>query len=403
MPATIVGRIAWGGERNEKGHRIYKVVHRVVLSNNLEGPATVMSAAGLPSAGTAWNFGLDSDSWAFCKLAMSIRPASPLSDKEPLLHWDVEQTFSSESDSRSCKDEDVDNPLLQPQEVSGSFVRSREPATHDRWGLPIINSAFERIPSPEVDFDVSKPTVRISQNVASLQLALLNRMKDTVNDRELWGIPRRGVKLSGISWDVKYYGACLKYYTRTFDFEIDVFQDPETEEVRSGHDRRISDWGTKVLSGKWEREGDDTETSGCVQPNGWVLKPICGSDPDPYNPTHYIQAVDRNGHPTRLLLDGLGKPWVPDLDTASQWWCVNNGVDVAECFEGTCAQAREFAAERDARFTGPYASESECGGGCSMSEPIEEDYECPYSEKGIVYVEKYQESNFALLNIPTTF
>jgi hypothetical protein len=130
---------------------------------------------------------------------------------------------------------------------------------------------------------------------------------DTVNDRDLWGLPPRWIKLSGATWDKKYYGpvtgggsvttgvgtkcadlpTCSVFYVRVLDFEID----PRT------FDRELLDHGAMVLRGHWD------PTTG-----NWVLDPVPGyagvNNPDPKNPAHFIRMTDRRANLIRGSLNG---------------------------------------------------------------------------------------------------
>lgn len=312
MAAEIVpGQRSWSMTRDEQGHREYKLVYLVRCAPT-DGPATALQASGLPQPGDAWLVDGDSDPWAFCKQNATV---TPLVTKEPNKHFEVEFTYSSKPDLRHCKDQQVDDPLLQPQKVSGGIIKYQEEATHDRFGAPINNSAHEMIHGPQVEFDTNRPYVRIEQNVPDLQLGLVSSMIDTVNDAPLWGLAARCIKLSSFSWEVKYYGACSKYYTRTFEFDVRY----ET------FDRDVLDEGTKVLNGYWDDVSGD-----------WTLI----GTPDKDDPRDFIQAVDRQGNPMHIILNGEGRPAAADPE------------------EG---------------------------------------------EPGSIHVEKYEQSNFLLLGVPTQF
>ena len=58
MSATCLGRIDWSMDRDKEGHREYKLTTRVKTTAVTDGPYTVMNAAGLPSVGSVWAFGL---------------------------------------------------------------------------------------------------------------------------------------------------------------------------------------------------------------------------------------------------------------------------------------------------------------------------------------------------------
>jgi hypothetical protein len=264
---------------------------------------------------------------------------------KPTKIFNVTVPFSNKPQNR-CQDFKVEDPLLEPQKISGGFNRFTEEATKDRYGYPILNSAHEQVRGPQVEFDNNRPVVKIEQNVANLQLDLLTVMIDTVNGYYLWGFPPRSIKLSGVSWERKFYGNCSVYYTRQLEFELAGLQDAgltgtgsDPEPIQSVYktwDRELLDEGTKVLKGHWKRNGN------------WVLDKIDGAYPDPSNPTHFIRFKDRNGENTRVILNGAGLP---------------AGVRVGS-------------------------------GSGSISDE---------TEIGSIYLEKYHESDFLLLGIPTSF
>lgn len=280
--ALVPGQRTWSLTRDDEGHREYVITH-LVRAAATDGPKAVMDTPGLPVVGAVWNFDGDLDVWAFCTPSMKI---TPLIDKEPNQFWEVEQTFRTRPITR-CQDETVDNPLLEPQQVSGGFVKYTKEVTEDKDGNPIKSSSHEIFRGPQVEFDHNRPTVRISQNVSQLRLGTITQMVDTVNDSALWGLAARCVKLSNVSWERKQWGQCETYYTRTFEFDIDF----------NTFDRTVLDMGKMVLSGHWN---DETGV--------WTLDNVGGSAPDASNPTHFINAIDQNNNPIELLLDGAGKP-----------------------------------------------------------------------------------------------
>jgi len=285
--------------RDDDGHRTYKIKH-LVQAHILDGPAIVIQASGLPAAGDQWNFDNDIDVWAFCLPSTSVNIHQEKTG-DPNEYWAVENTFTTKP-MRRCQTETIENPLLEPQKVSGSFVKYTDEATTDRYGYLINNSSHETIRGPNVQFDASRPTVSISQNVPDLELPLLSQLANTVNDSPLWGLPARCVKLSAISWERVLYGICTFYFTRKFEFDInwDTF------------DKTVLDEGTKVLNGEWATDAADLALASRndPQPEGstWKLLPINGSPPDPNNPQHFIRYKDKNGENTRALLDENGEP-----------------------------------------------------------------------------------------------
>jgi hypothetical protein len=278
--------------RDEDGHRNYQVFHDVETDNALDGPQIISGAAGLPQIGDQWAFGNDMDVWAFCWPNAKIRSVGG-GPREATKRWRVEQLFTTRPFSR-CQDTAIEDPLLEPQGIGGTFVKYTEEAQRDRFGALILSSSHEMLRGPQVEFDANRPTVRISQNVAVLGLAVFTPMVDDVNDRELWGLSARTVKLSNVSWDRKFHGLCDVYFTRILDFDINF----------KTFDRDLLDEGTKVLSGHWI---EPTGTGSCGA-DSWQLVDICGSAPDKDNPQHFIRFKDRNGENIRAILDGNGLP-----------------------------------------------------------------------------------------------
>jgi hypothetical protein len=296
MAGTLKGRRAWSLSRAREGIREYKIVHLVVCDDGEnDGPATALNTPGIPLPGASWNFGNDVDNWAFCKNDATVTLHE---HKEGERHswWKVEQTFSTNPNVR-CQDAQIENPLMEPQQISGGFIQEFREITHDWRGKILQNSAHEQLRGQLVEFEFNRPTVRISQNVPNLQLPLLCESINRVNGNPMWGLPKRCIKLSSISWERKYYGTCFPYYTRTFEFDANF----ET------FDRVSIDVGTKVLSGKWDHATGN-----------WVLVPInhygpggvveATEEPDYRNPTHFIAYTDRHGRPGRVVLNGAGHP-----------------------------------------------------------------------------------------------
>lgn len=271
-----------------EGHREYKVTY-LVEAGLRDGPRTVLDTTGLPQEGDTWSYLDDTDQFAWCLPTRTIK-LHEHKEGEPHKIWAVESTFSTkppDKDKQRCQDHKIEDPLLEPQKVSGNFTIRQEEAVRDRFGRPIVNSAWEQIRGKNVEFDVFDPGVTIEQNVPVLGLELFTPMVQTVNSIPLWGLPPRTVLLANATWERKFYAGCSVYYTRKFEFRIkfDTF------------DRDILDEATKVLNGHW-----DTTTG------AWVLDNIGGVAPDPNNPTHFIRAKDPKAENIKVILNGAGVP-----------------------------------------------------------------------------------------------
>ncbi len=269
----------WSGTRDAEGQRAFKALYRLTYDGNV-GPTVVMDFAGGPGVGTSWNVDGDTDIWAFRTLATTVNPV--IKDGNDSKVWDVVYNFSTKQPER-CQDQQVEDPLSEPQKISGSFVKYTEEIEKDKDGNVIETSSHELIRGPIVEFDNNRPTVIIEQNVASLQLDVFSNMVDTVNDAELWGLGARKIKLSNVSWSRELYALCYFYYTRRFEFDInfDTF------------DRETKDQGLMVLRGHWE--------DGVA---GWILD----GAPNAADARDFIRFKDRNKENARVFLDGAGQP-----------------------------------------------------------------------------------------------
>jgi hypothetical protein len=298
------GRINWQGERDTDGYRTYKVKFLVATTSFQDGPASALQCPGLPQVGEPWVIGNDVDVWAWFKETATITPR-PAKPQDPNRFFEVELLATTKPDEKRCKKEQIEDPLLKPQELSGESNKYQEEIVVDRFGRFVSSSSHELFHGPKAEFDRHRHSVKIEQNVPLLQLQLVDQMIDCVNAYPLWGLPPRCIKLSTFHWKRAFYGSCSIYFIRTFGFDIDV----------NTFDRWLLDEGTKALNGHWDRAT-----------GSWTLDNINGQPPDSNNPSHFNVVPDRNGNPMKnVVLNGAGlpagakiiAPSVPDLVYAS--------------------------------------------------------------------------------------
>ena len=284
MSSTYLGRVSWKGRRDKEGNREYELTHRVRTTTRSDGPQVVFNTSGLPAIGSAWSFGNDFDGWAYCTPEMTdtaLRGAHDVPEK----YWDVTQKFTTRADQKRCQDAQIDNPLQEPQKVSGSFIKRTKVTEKDRNGNLIMSSSLKD--GIKVERDISNATVIIEQNVGSLGLATFTAMVDSVNDRTLWGLSSRKIKLGNISWSRRLYGLCSFYYTRTFEFEIDF----------NGWDLTdIADKGKHCLRGSWSK----------TKPYLWMQGTNDGAALNPAEEGDYDVAKSPGEEPEPCLLNGAG-------------------------------------------------------------------------------------------------
>lgn len=231
MVVSIIGELEWSMTRDSEGHRDY-TLQWLLESGYNDGPANVMLCPGLPAIGSTWAPGDDLDLWAWCRPDMTVRPVM---SKEPNNLWIVEQLFSTKPLKR-CQDTPIEDPLSEPPDLSGTFIKQMERRLVDRNGDPIVSSSWEQYPDP-VEVPIALPTVVVTRNVANLTLAVSSQVlqQAPLNDAPLWGVGARCVRLSNFTWQRKLYGSCSFYFTETLEFEIDY----------RGFDHPRYDWGTR--------------------------------------------------------------------------------------------------------------------------------------------------------------
>lgn len=285
------GRIAWQGARDREGHREFTIIHQVETTSSLDGPQVVMNAPGLPLVGSLWTFGNDLDLWAFCYPDMRVTP-DQTRGREPHVIWSVEQKFGTRPLQR-CQDTTIENPLNEPQDLSGSTRRKTIEANTDRNGTKILSSSHEPVLGTEVEFDDNDHIVTVEQNVLSLEQDTFLPLINTVNDATLWGFAARKVKLASVSWSRQLYGVCTFFYTRRFEFEIND----------NTFDTLPTDQGTKALAGQW----DD------CPPTAWNT--FAGVDKT--IASDFIRVKDPcNEELITVQLDGNGEPNLTDTPVA---------------------------------------------------------------------------------------
>jgi len=292
MTASVVntkGRRSWGVERDERGHRTYSLKILVKSTDALDGPKTALEASGLPAIGDTWDFGNDDDPWAFCLPTMSVRIFQE-KEGDPNKAWIITNTFTTKPQNR-CQDDSVEDPLDEPDRISGGFVkytveaRSMFNAVGD--SVAILNSAGDIITG--IQRDENRPTVRIGQNVADLGLEDFSGKIDKLNDSTLWGLDARKVKLSNVTWQRLIFGTCNFYYSREFEFDINFNTFDLTDVVDAGF--RAKDPSGGFIVNK-DKNGENV-------PSQIMLDGEGGINIDPLNAPVFLDADNGLG-PVRL-------------------------------------------------------------------------------------------------------
>lgn len=256
MTVRIVGPIALSSDTDDTGHRNYQVTWHVqtVYTPGVkhDGPSYIRRNWPGPVVGTPYNLApfwpesTEFDQWAFCLPTLNIASHRDVGDNEPVADWHVTQNWSTKQVNR-CQLAPIENPLLEPWEITGSWVEERREATVDRFDKPLIHPSREPIKGPLTEYTYSFPTITITGNSADIDLRLISSQLNTVNGTPIWGQLNRTVKFTACNWERKTYGNCFFYWRIAFTFQID----------KNGFDQDIPAEGTRRR--RRQDEGTDSQ------------------------------------------------------------------------------------------------------------------------------------------------
>jgi len=204
--------IAW----TRDWHREYTSIFQVITDDVADGPITVTNASGIPTYGTPYTWGNDSDQWAFAIAAN----AKLVREQDTRRVWHVTINHSTQARLR-CADTQRENPLDEPPILSGSFVQFTKPAEEDKDGNPIVNVCDEPF-VPAVEINDSRDSLIIEVNTATINLSQRADARDKVNSSTIWGLAKRKVLLKQWSWRVMSYGVCNQFINHRYEFEINT-------------------------------------------------------------------------------------------------------------------------------------------------------------------------------------
>lgn len=292
MSCVLIGELEWSGGRSDDSHIDLYMTWLVETDTRYDGPIKAMHCPGLPEVGSSWNFGhplddslRDKYSFATCRPEIKV---SPVTTPLPNFYWRVMQTFSTRSLEIAYLG-DYSTPFSEEPRIRGGFTNRTEEQWRDRFGRLIRNTAWERFTGKAVEFKLAIENITISGTpTARRPTDTYSGNINAVNDREIWGFPKRCVQLANVTWEKQFYKVSSAFYRPVFEFEIDVRMDSQGNKY-SGHDRRLVDIANKVLS-----EGGDKNKPADFQA--------------------YRMIPDREK--SKVVLDANGQPWVPPSETA---------------------------------------------------------------------------------------
>jgi hypothetical protein len=319
LSTVIIGSWRWlPGTIDADGHRTWKV--NILTQGNpyLDGPAAHAQTPGLPLPGATYLAGNDLDIWAWCHGERDVAPYQVTDGG--VTHFLHTFTFSTRAANKSsgerddkgarkkCSDTQVQDPLQEPPAISRASLKESREEWYARGGHLITYTSFEQIRGPGATFDRHRDQVTIEQNLLDPQDKDMPKFLDFVNDQPIWDLPARCWKLCDRRWQRKSYGTCGFYYVRTLVFESNaedvtvaaavtpqIFPYNSNAVTYNGRmylnhwDHYVLDESSKFISGFWDTSGN-------------FVADYFGATPNPNNPTHYINAFDKNWQPIRAVL-----------------------------------------------------------------------------------------------------
>lgn len=213
MAVIDVRTMSSEGGTDTEGNRTYVVTAQVKTSARGDGSIIVIAGLGLDLT-SFYAVGNESDPGAFFTSAY----ATPKSKNKSLTTWTVKINYSSKAKDKVNVTQ-VDDPLDEPPQISGSFVEYLKIVEEDKDGVVIANTAGDPFDPPILDED-GRPTIVIVKNFAELDLPRLADYYGAVNSDPFFGLSVRTVRFSSLSWSQKYRGSGIPYYPVSMGFEI---------------------------------------------------------------------------------------------------------------------------------------------------------------------------------------
>lgn len=282
--SVLLGPVTWSHSRDIEGYRDYELWWLIQAENtdagHIDDPATIANTAGLPAVGSSWSdlpFINGQDDWAYCSPEYEVEPYGVNQGEAPQYY--LYKARYTNRPLKRCSTTSIENPILEPPVVTGSWVDRKRIPHVDRNGLPYRSSTGEPLAGAETEIDDSDWEITISFNSLTIPSGLVNSLRHHLNDAPLWGFPIGTVKFSKYSFARRLYGTCNYYYNNVMSFSI-----------RGSWTQYLADKGYMML-----KDGGDKN-----------------------NPDDWVRAVDSYDSPLPLMrLDVFGKPIVSDDQTPS--------------------------------------------------------------------------------------
>jgi len=227
------------GSWTSEGKRKYTVVLQCLSNDPNDEAVTVLNAAadflGIP-VGTPtyviYNIGNGSDSFAKLKTmtARCVAKSSPGEFKE----WLVTLEYDSEAEQQQ------DNPLMRPTQISGSFQEYQKAIWKDRNGSMIVNKANQPF-DPPIELPDARPVLTMTRNEVNYDMAYFAaNFVNRINSTPWYGGATGQWRCANIAGAGPHVENDIVFYTLTYEFQFRY----------EGWQPQISNRGKKDKDGK---------------------------------------------------------------------------------------------------------------------------------------------------------
>lgn len=196
------------GSEDDMGEREYVRTFRVVTDDPLTSSLSVRYATGIPA-----RFDPYQDADGNIDAGSFVKEIRESQDQDNPFTWLVSVTYSSKLEQPEYGDED---PLARPAEISRGTIKFLVPATTDRDGNAIVNSANQAF-DPPIEREEYRRTLRVVKNLITYD-DTWEEYLDAVNDKAWFGFEAGEAKLVNLT-AVRKYEKGLEYQEVTFEIE----------------------------------------------------------------------------------------------------------------------------------------------------------------------------------------
>lgn len=200
-------------------NRTYTNVY-IIVADRSESLIDVSGASGLPTYGSSWTDGTNSDAWAFARTFDFDAINPDVKSSGDRIKYTATVGYTTKHGDRDPND-NKENPLNNAPVLSGSFIGEQQIVLQDADGEDVVSSTGRPLGST-LKKATDADSFSIQFNSATLDLSQRSRMTGKVNSTQIWGLPRRNLKLIQWDWKKEYAGTGFAYISNTLEFQVDT-------------------------------------------------------------------------------------------------------------------------------------------------------------------------------------